>query len=591
MKFGRLEINPAKNPAILDTATWDPKTAWNIINSIEETYWQSIHEAIIHERALSANEYCIPYTTSCARYGTRAFFLAGLADSQQVFLEIGSPMLRNSCDREFSDKEFILGEPIGTISFSEAGHITAYKTDADVINRYIRFLKPDKSPKALGATPRLGIGNRMSTAVWPGIWRAMEEGNFSANAIQNSVRELNILEDILEGRPPRTNYLFGFGPVDEGHTGSTFEGLLVAGILDALKTDTHLEFGADADHIMVKRGREGKEKAKRVIDAARYYSFFTLDVSDILNYGAMTVSSNSTAEAYLTDNIRHSNQRKAVLTYHSEKRYFAGQVYDLDKAAIGRLVGKYWTALNAVEDLFSHIKTLKNETPFDLELSIDENPPDIRTGDCLTTEIELMFLILEMQRRQIPLTHIAPNFGIEKGMDYRGPDGLIGLEKRIRRLYHIAGEGGVMLDCHSGDDLTCAVRKVVGRATEGEIHFKISPALQVIFAEVLNDFDPKLFRFWWDDTLDYARREAATGSVFATECLRQYETGADPTPSPRHAVFHHYNFASVGRRDSNGQFIHREKFYDMPPDFYRDYQDRVKLYLLEVANDVFNRNP
>jgi len=364
----------------------------------------------------------------------------------------------------------------------------------------------------------------------------------------------------------------------------------VAGILDALKTDTHLEFGADADHIMVKRGREGKEKAKRVIDAARYYFFFTLDVSDILDYDAMTVSSNSTAETYLTENIRHSNQRKAVLTYHSEKRYFAGQVYELDKAAIGRLIGKYWSALNAVEDLFSHIKTLKNETPFDLELSIDENPPDIRTDDCLTTKIELMFLILEMQRRQIPLTHIAPNFGIEKGVDYRGRDGLIGLEERIRKLYHIAGESGIMLDCHSGDDLTCAVRKVVGRATGGEVHFKISPALQVIFAEALKDFDPQLFRFWWDDTLDYARREAAAGAVFAAECLRQYETGVDPTPSPRHAVFHHYNFASVGRRDSNGQFIHREKFYDLPLDFYRDYQDRVKLYLLEVANDVFNRN-
>ncbi|MHC4693637.1 MAG: tagaturonate epimerase family protein [Planctomycetota bacterium] len=590
MKFGRLEINPAKNPAILDTATWDPKTAWNIVKSIDQTYWQSMHEAIIGERALFANEHCIPYTSSCARYGASAFFLARLADSQQVFLEVGSPMLRSSCDGGLCDKEFLLGEPIGTIPLGEAGHITAYNTDAAVIDRYIRFLKPDKGQKALGATPRLGIGTRMSTAVWPGIWRAMEEGNFSTNAIQNSVRELNILEDILDGRSPRTNYLFGFGPVEEGHTGSTFEGLLVAGILDALKTDSHFEFGADADHIMVKRGPEGKEIAKRVIDAARYYSFFTLDVSDILDYDATTVSSNSTAESFLTEIIRHSNQRKAVLTYHSEQRNFAGQVYELDKAAIGRLIGKYWSALNAVEDLYSYIKTLKNETPFDLELSIDENPPDIRTDDCLTTEIELMFLILEMQRRDIPLTHIAPNFGIEKGVDYRGRDGLIGLEERIRKLYHIAGEGEIMLDCHSGDDLKCAVRKVVGRATGGEIHFKISPALQVIFAEALNDFDPQLFRFWWDDTMNYARREAAAGSVFATECLRQYETGADPTPSPRHAVFHHYNFASVGRRNSNGQFIHREKFYDLPLDFYRDYQDRVKLYLLEVANDVFNRN-
>ena len=44
--------------------------------------------------------------------------------------------------------------------------------------------------------PRLGIGCRMSTAVWPGIWRAMSSGGFAANAIQNSLRELNLLEDL-----------------------------------------------------------------------------------------------------------------------------------------------------------------------------------------------------------------------------------------------------------------------------------------------------------------------------------------------------------------------------------------------------------
>jgi hypothetical protein len=338
---------------------------------------------------------------------------------------------------------------------------------------------------------------------------------------------------------------------------------------------------------MVKRGAEGISRAKRVIDAARYYSFFTLDVSDILDHRAMTIGPNSTARTYLAENIPNPAQRKAAFTYHSEKRHIAGQDCGLDKTEIERLVGKYWSALSAVEQLYKHIKILKSGIPFDLELSIDENPPEVSTFDCLTTEGELIFLILELKRREIPLTHIAPNFGIEKGLDYRGQDGLIGLEKRIRRLYDIAGECGVLLDCHSGDDLKSATRKVVGRATGGDVHFKVSPALQVIFAEALNDFDPKRFLFWWDNTLDYAHREAAAGSDFAADCLRQYETSGDPTPSPRHAVFHHYNFATVGRRDENGKFIHREKFYDLPPDFYRQYQDRIKLYLCEVANDVF----
>ena len=137
-----------------------------------------------------------------------------------------------------------------------------------------------------GSTPRLGIGTRMSTSVWPGIWEAMAEGKFAANAIQNSVRELNLLEDVLAGRPPRSNYLYGFGTLAEGHTGSTFEGLWLAGVVAALKSDTAPIYGADADHITVRREPDGLERAKRVIDAARDYTFFTLDVSDVVDYAA-----------------------------------------------------------------------------------------------------------------------------------------------------------------------------------------------------------------------------------------------------------------------------------------------------------------
>jgi hypothetical protein len=45
----------------------------------------------------------------------------------------------------------------------------------------------------------------------------------------------------------------------------------------------------------------------------------------------------------------------------------------------------------------------------------------------------------------------------------------------------------------------------------------------------------------------------------------------------------------VGKRDREGQFIHREKFYDLSTDFYREYQKRICSYLCEVAADIFNR--
>jgi hypothetical protein len=534
MRFGRLEIDPAVNPAVLDTVTWDPARARQMVSSVEPSYWREVREALEQGRSVPSHESCTAYRGSYARRGQAVSFLAGLSDGQYVFVEIAGR--GDDCG---------LGMPIQVTALSEDLRLAIYPADSPAIRRYVGTIRPDKAPRALGAVPRLGIGTRMSTSVWPGVWRAMDEWPFHANAIQNSVRELHLLEDVRAGRPARSNYLYGFGTLEEGHTGSTFEGLWVAGVVAALKTDTQPTYGADADHITVRRGPGGIERAQRVIDAARDYTFFTLDVSDVVDYGA-------------TGDARH-------------------------------LADKYAVALNVVEELASYLSRLKGGTSFDLELSIDECPPQLEAGLCLTTEPELVFLIQELRRRGVPITHLAPNVGIVKGQDYAGADGWTGFENRIRRLHEMATEHGVMLDFHSGDDLRSAARQAIGRATNGRNHFKISPSLQVIFGEVLHEFSPERFRRWWEDTLAYARREAVAGSDFAARCLREYETGDDPAPTPHHAVFHHYNFASVGRRDSQGQFVQRAKFYDLPSDFYCRYHERIREFLCGVAADVFGR--
>jgi len=536
MRFGTLEIEPQKNPAVLDTATWDTVSAWHSISEMDESFFMSVLKAIRERHSLPLDKRCVVYAGSCAEYRDRIYGLAKLADGQHVFIEI-----------ETGSADSPLKEPIGIRSLSNGTRLAAHRADITAIDCYVSLIRCDKGPKALGVVPRLGIGSRMSTTAWPGIWRAMEQCNFQANPIQNSVREVNLLQDILAGKSARLNYLANFGRLEEGHTGSTFQGLWVAGVLEALKVDSAPPYGADADHITVRRGADDIAHAKRVIEAARLYTFFTLDVSDLLDHDAISGS---------------PQKRKD-------------------------LVCKYGRALDVAEQLANHLVTVKEDAPFDLELSIDETPSGVDAFTCLTSEAELVFLIRDLQRRRIPVTHIAPNFGIEKGFDYRGRDGLIGLEKRIQGLYRCARDFGVLLDCHSGDDLRAETRRIVGCATEGNVHFKISPELQIIFADVLNEFDPKLFCFWWEDTLDYARREAAAGSDFAAFCLRQYETSNDRKPSPNHVVFHYYGFATVGQRDDKGQFIHRHKFYELPQDFYRLYQDRVVLYLSDVASDVF----
>jgi hypothetical protein len=260
----------------------------------------------------------------------------------------------------------------------------------------------------------------------------------------------------------------------------------------------------------------------------------------------------------------------------------------LDDRTIGRLVGKYWDALDALADLADTISRLKGGEAFDLEFTIDEHPPEVAAFDCLTTAEELLFVLREIRRRGLPVTHVAPNFGQEKGWDYRCPDGLRGLEQRMREQVAIADRFGVLLDVHSADDLSRPVRQAIRRATGGRLHYKISPSLQLLFAETLADHDARLFRKWWDDARAYAQREAAAGSVFAAKCLRA-DAGSAGRPSVRDQVFHHYSFAFVGRRGEDGRFLCRDRFYSLPAAFRRDYGQRVAHRLCGLADDLLKR--
>ncbi len=582
MAFGRLEIDPRTNPAVLDTATWDPEGAWRRIRSIGPAYWATLAKSALSTGALPVAQGFTPFRGSCAADGAGFTMLAELADYQCVFIRIGK-----------GEAETVMGEPFDNPLTVPGGihdgpAVAMYKADDAVIDRFVRLLHGGKRPRAMGGVPRLGIGTRMSTSHWPGIWRAMQRGGFAANAIQNSLRELNLLKELTAGLPPKENYQFSFGSIQEGHTGSTFEGLWTYGVLDALKSDTFPRYGADADHIMVKRGTAGLERARQIIEAARYYSFYTLDVSDLLDYEALSASPPAGSDEYFAREVEQEGRRREIAEYHARPKRIAGVDYHFDRESIGFLAGKHWKALHALEVLHSDIQGLKNGEAVDIELSIDENPPEIETFNCLTTEAELVFLLEEVKRRELSITHVAPNFGVEKGVDYRCPDGLAGLETRTRRLFQIAGHYGAFLDCHSGDDLQRETRRTFCRATGGQIHFKISPSLQVLFGEVLADLAPESFQFWWDDALAYAGREARAGSAFAAQALKQYERATDPAPSARHAVFHHFNFATVGRRGQDGQFLNRHRFYTLPGQVYSEYERRLADHLCLVAQDVLN---
>ena len=266
----------------------------------------------------------------------------------------------------------------------------------------------------------------------------------------------------------------------------------------------------------------------RVIEAARYYTFFTIDVADVLSFESM--ERKGEGELLLCQKVTDEKERQDILSYHREPVRIGARQYRLDGDIVGRCVGKYWRSLESVSALVRRISALREGSPFDLEFAFDEHPPEIPGPSCISEEAEVIFVARELTRRGLPVTHIAPNFGIEKGFDYRLADGLPGLQARMEHIHHIAEEMGYMLDIHSADDLSEDSRRVIRRATGGRLHYKISPMLHFIFAEVIRDYYPDIFLRWWNDAFDYARGRGGEGLTACRPCLSEYESLENPVP-------------------------------------------------------------
>ena len=108
MKFGRLEINPALSPGVLDTATWDREAAWAAVQAVDDAFWPALIEAAGSGAPLPVDGGLTPHAPSCAWHEGTLYCLAGLPDGQQVFLEIGPGTGDNP-----------LGAPIGVKSWPE----------------------------------------------------------------------------------------------------------------------------------------------------------------------------------------------------------------------------------------------------------------------------------------------------------------------------------------------------------------------------------------------------------------------------------------------------------------------------------------
>lgn len=526
MKINGIDLDPAANPAVLDTYTWDPSAAMRQCESMSGFLAECAAAVgtagcVNCLKAVLVDTAAVPVSAALLQ-GT-AYFLMNLDDGQKVFVAVSASPVN---------------VPVETVGTLVGGKVAIIAVNTDTVKWYVTHVAPQFSPRAFGSVPRLGIGNRQTVTVWPGVVEALNKIGGPAETIQNSAyRELAPMDLILSPPGDEVTYLPGHGSLSIGHTGSSIQGFWLSGVLSHIENGVTQPYGADLDHVPVKSADEaGIAKAKYLIDCGKHFTFFTLDTSFL---------------------------------------------FDFSKAD---MPGRYDTVIDAGVEMYNYIKSIKNGEAFDFEFSLDEGPE-------ITEPEELRYVLDQLTKKGVVVNFIAPNVGFEKRLDYRKPDGLPGLEARVKEMAAIASEYGALLDFHSGSDKSSATYQTVSKAAEGNIKLKVSGKLQLILAEVMADVDPDFFREWWNYTLVTAKAEAEAGSAVAAEYVklvedRQKAEGSSFVPSPKDRFFTDFSFGMVGAKDDKGNFLYRDRFYSLRPEVQQEYTRRVVDYIVELAQDL-----
>jgi len=315
--------------------------------------------------------------------------------------------------------------------------------NALALTRVCPFLRPQRLPE----TASFGFGDRLGLAT-PGHIRALKEAKVFPVLAQQSMRE-------------------------NARTGRTFAQVLADTVFGAVQEGYTQGFSADADHL--KSLDQAKEAAKLG------YTFFTCDPSDFL------VPVEKPALRELRKYIQKTEWDKLKREYIGPKFIVPGLgEFAFSEEELLRIAVKYWRALGFAEEMY---KALAKELPegFDFELSVDETAQP-------TTAKEHLFLALELRRREIKITSLAPRFPgvMEKAVDYRG--GLGEFRRAVQVHTAIAQKfGPYRLSLHSGSD-KWSLYPIFAKETHGVWHVKTAGTSYLVALEVLARASPTLFR-------------------------------------------------------------------------------------------------
>jgi hypothetical protein len=316
---------------------------------------------------------------------------------------------------------------------------------------YLRAKLSWLEPKLVGASTSAGMGDRLGMAT-PGHVRAVQhfEGKISPIFAQQSIREMN-----RTGRTPQQ--------VMEDAQWGVFEGGWQSG------------FGADADHLKT------KEDIAACYEAG--YTWYTIDPGEYVN---------DLSGFEGNERIREYTEALPV-EQRPDATGLVGATIDIDgyqvsfpERVLNRAIIKYGKAINHVAAMYAYLAQLAGNTPFEVEVSMDET-------DEPTTPEEHIYIASELRRLGVKWVSFAPRFvgRFEKGVDYIGDvqafTDSLAVHAAIARYF-----GPYKLSLHSGSD-KFSIYPVFMEATGGLAHLKTAgtsylEALRTIAAVEVNLF-------------------------------------------------------------------------------------------------------
>jgi hypothetical protein len=310
------------------------------------------------------------------------------------------------------------------------------------------------SPSALGLKKSFGFGDRLGLAT-PGHLAAVQNTDFAPVFAQQSVREMD-----RTGRTPQE---------------------VMKAAKDALDAAGYSKpWGADADH----------HKTTQDVDqsAAAGFTFFTIDPSAFVNNNA-----DNLPETQLAAEIQKM-EADGVFNGTDWQSNYLNKTFDVaaslslnfSRETLQRTAAKYGRAMAHSSMLSDYIAKTCQGRAVDIEVSVDET-------DSVTSPLDHLFCGLELKRRAVPVTSLAPRFigDFEKGIDYRGD--LKEFENQLTEHLAVAKFcGPYKLSIHSGSD-KFSIYPIIGRVCGELLHVKTAGTSYLEALRVVARTAPTLF--------------------------------------------------------------------------------------------------